>query len=176
MQIAGIFLLPNGTFFVELLIVFVLLYITSKFILPPLTKAMDERDADVRSSIAAAESARADAAEADDERRQVIEQGRAESREILATANAAAEAARTEAQARGQAEYDRIVQGAQVEIDAARQEATDAAAPQLGTIVMGVVERVIGRQVDMTKHQDLVDAAVTELRSTSGASGQGVSA
>ena len=46
MQIAGIFLLPNGTFFVELLIVFVLLYITSKFILPPLTKAMDERDAD----------------------------------------------------------------------------------------------------------------------------------
>jgi len=163
MQIAGIFLLPNGTFFVELLIVFVLLFITSKFILPPLTKAMDERDADVRSSIAAAESARADAAEADDERRAVIEQGRIESREILTQAHSAAEQARSEAQARAQLEYDRIVTGAAGEINRARQDAIDGAAPQLGTIVMGVVERVIGRQVDMSKHQDLVDGAVADL-------------
>ena len=176
MQIAGVFLLPNGTFFVELLIVFVLLFITSKFILPPLTKAMDERDADVRSSIAAAESARADAAAADDERRAVIEQGRVEAREILTAAHAAAEAARTEAQARAQVEYDRIVSRADAEVAVARRQAIEEATPQLGTIVMGVVERVIGRQVDMSKHRDLLDAAVADLRSDAGAQGRGVSA
>jgi F-type H+-transporting ATPase subunit b len=176
MQIAGIFLLPNGTFFVELLIVFVLLFITSKFILPPLTKAMDERDADVLSSIAAAESARADAAQADDERRGVIEQGRITSREILTQAHSAAERARTDAQARAQVEYDRIVGGAQGEIALARQEALDAAALQLGTIVMGVVERVIGRQVDMSQHQDLVDGAIADLRAAAGATGSEVGA
>ena len=33
---------------------------------------------------------------------------------------------------------------------------------------MGVVERVIGREVDMKAHQDLVDEAVTALRATEG--------
>ena len=174
MEIAGVFLLPNGTFFVELIIVFVLLFITTRFILPPLTKAMEERAADVRSSIEAAENARADAQAADDERRAAIDAGRVEAREILSVAQADADAARADAQARGHAEFERIVSGAQAEVGQARQQAIDEATPQLGTIVMGVVERVIGREVDMTQHQDLLDAAVAELRS--GVAGQGVSA
>ena len=164
MQTAGIFLLPNGTFFVELIIVFFLLFITSKFILPPLTKAMDDRDADVRSSIAAAESARADAEAADEERRSVIERGRSEAREILSSAQRAADEEFNGAQQRGHAEYERIVASAAAEVTAAREAAINEATPQLGTIVMGVVERVVGRQVDMTKHQDLLDGAVERLR------------
>jgi F-type H+-transporting ATPase subunit b len=173
MQTAAVFLLPNGTFFVELLIVFVLLYITSKFILPPLTKAMDERDADVRSSIAAAESARADAAEADEERRAVIEQGRVEAREILTQAQATAEQARSEALATAQAEYDEIVSSAAAEVAQAKTEAIDSATPQLGTIVMGVVERVIGRTVDPSAHQDLIDEGAAALRSRASAEQSG---
>jgi len=168
MQTAGIFLLPNGTFFVELLIVFVLLFITSKFILPPLTKAMDDRDADVRSSLAAAETARADAEAADEERRAVIEQGRVEARGILTAAQKASDEELGAAQQRGQQEYERIVAGAAAEVAIARTQAIEEATPQLGTIVMGVVERVVGRQVDMTKHQDLIDAAVRDLHSGAG--------
>jgi F-type H+-transporting ATPase subunit b len=168
MQTAGIFLLPNGTFFVELLIVFVLLFITSKFILPPLTKAMDDRDADVRSSLAAAETARADAEAADEERRAVIEQGRVEARGILTAAQKASDEELGAAQLRGQQEFERIVSGAAAEVAVARTQAIEEATPQLGTIVMGVVERVVGRQVDMTKHQDLIDAAVRNLHSGTG--------
>ena len=77
MQIAEIpFLVPNATFFVELVIVFVILFLTTKFIVPPLTKAMEERQADIREALEAAETARADAAAADDERRQVLDEGR----------------------------------------------------------------------------------------------------
>ena len=164
MQIAGIFLLPNGTFFVELAILLIILFVTTKFILPPLNKAMEERQDDIRSSLEAAESARADAAAADDERRGILEASRTESREIVATAQAESDAARADAQARGQAEAERIIDAARVEVDAARSAAIDEAVPQLGTIVMGVVERVIGRQVDMTAHQDLIDAAVHNLK------------
>ena len=101
MQIAGIFLLPNGTFFVELAILLIILFVTTKFILPPLNKAMEERQDDIRSSLEAAESARADAAAADDERRGILEASRIESREIVATAQAESDAARADAQARG---------------------------------------------------------------------------
>jgi F-type H+-transporting ATPase subunit b len=164
MEIAGIFLLPNGTFFVELAILLIILFVTTKFILPPLTKAMEERQEDIRSSLEAAENARADAAAADDERRGILEASRSESREIVAAAQAETDAARADAQARGQAEAERIIDAARLEVDAARRTAIDEAVPQLGTIVMGVVERVIGRQVDMGKHQDLIDSAVGNLK------------
>ena len=164
MEIAGIFLLPNGTFFVELAILLIILFVTTKFILPPLTQAMEERQEDIRSSLEAAENARADAAAADDERRSILEASRSESREIVAAAQAETDAARADAQERGQAEAERIIAAARVEVDAARRTAIDEAVPQLGTIVMGVVERVIGRQVDMGKHQDLIDSAVGNLK------------
>ena len=164
MQIAGIFLLPNGTFFVELVLLLIILFVTTKFILPPLTKAMEERQEDIRSSLEAAENARADAAAADDERRNILESGRSESREIVAAAQAESDAARADAQARGQVEAERIIAAARIEVDAARRAAIDEAVPQLGTIVMGVVERVIGRQIDMGTHQDLIDEAVANVK------------
>jgi F-type H+-transporting ATPase subunit b len=164
MQIAGIFLLPNGTFFFELAILLIVLFLTTKFILPPLNKAMEERQEDIRSSIEAAENARADAAAADDERRGVLEASRSEAREIVTAAQADADAAMSAAQQRGQTEAEQILAAAESEVASARQKAIDEAVPQLGTIVMGVVERVIGRQVDMSKHQDLLDGAVGNLK------------
>jgi F-type H+-transporting ATPase subunit b len=164
MQPAAIpFLVPNGTFFVELIIVFVILFITTKYIVPPLTKAMEDREADIRDSLEAAEAARSDAAAADDERRATLEAARQQAREVVAAAQAAADAARADAQARGHAEYERIVGEATTAVEAARAEAIGAALPQLDTIVMGVVERVIGRQVDMGAHRDLVQAASARL-------------
>ena len=169
MSIGAIFLLPNGTFFVELIVLLVILFLTTKYIVPPLRAAMDKRQELIRSSLEAAESARTDAAAADDERRQVLDEARVQAREIVAQANATAEQVRSEAQGRAQGEYDRIVGAADVEVTLARQRAIDDAADQLGTIVMGVVERVIGREVDMSAHQDLVNEAVGALRSSAAA-------
>jgi F-type H+-transporting ATPase subunit b len=166
MTTAAIFLLPNGTFIVELIVLLVILFLTTKYILPPLKKAMEERQADILQALEAADSARADAAAADDERRQVLDEARSQAREIVAQANATAEKLREDATGRAQLEYDRIVANAGAEVSLARQRAVDEAADQLGTIVMGVVERVIGREVDMRAHQDLIDEAVGALRSS----------
>ena len=78
----------------------------------------------------------------------VLEQARQQAREIVATANRTAEQVRTDAQARGQAEYDRIVGNADVEIALARQRAVEEAASRMGEVVMEVVERIIGREVE----------------------------
>ena len=39
----SIFLLPNGTFFVEWLVVAIILFLMTKYILPPLNKALEAR-------------------------------------------------------------------------------------------------------------------------------------
>jgi F-type H+-transporting ATPase subunit b len=176
MTTASIFLVPNGTFFIELAVSIVLILAIYKWVLPPINKAMQERQEKIRSSLEAADAARADAEAADDERRNVLEQARQQAREIVATANRTAEQVRTDMQARGQAEYDRIVGNADVEIALARQRAVEEAASRMGEVVMEVVERVIGREVNLDVHRDLIDEAVTALREDpdSAAAGAGV--
>jgi F-type H+-transporting ATPase subunit b len=164
MTTASIFLLPNGTFFVELIIFVILVVIIGKKIIPPVTAALAERQERIRASLDAADQARADAAAADDERRAVLEDARQKAREVVAEANRTAEAVRVDFQTRGQTEYERIVGNAEAEVALARQRAVEEAAGRLGEITMGVVERVIGRKVSAANHDDLITEAVNALR------------
>ena len=160
---AGIFLLPNGTFIVELVVFVVLIVTVGKKIIPPINAAMAERQERVRASLEAAEQARADALAADDERRTVLEEARQSAREVVAQANRTAEEVRVDAQARGQAEFERIVGGAEAQVALARQSAVEDAANRLGEIAMDVVERVIGRPVNADGHNDLIAEAISAL-------------
>jgi F-type H+-transporting ATPase subunit b len=169
MQTAAIFLLPNGTFFVELAIFLTLVWLITRYIVPPLNNAMERRQEHIRTALEAADAARADAAAADDERRHALEEARQQAREIVATANRTAESVRSESQARGQAEYDRIVAAADAEVALARQRAVEEAANRMGEIVLDTVERVIGREVDAATHRDLIDQAVAALTAEAGA-------
>jgi F-type H+-transporting ATPase subunit b len=164
MTTAGIFLLPNGTFFIELAVSILLILIIGKKVIPPLNAAMEKRQEQIRSSLEAADQARADAAAADDERRTVLEEARHTAREIVAQANRTAEQVRADAQAKGQSEYERILGTAGTEVALARQRAVEEAANQLSEIVMDVVEQVIGREVDAEAHRDLIDEAVRALQ------------
>jgi F-type H+-transporting ATPase subunit b len=174
MPIASIFLLPNGTFFVELFVFLVIIFLIGKYILPPVNKAMKERQEKISSALDAADQARTDALAADDERRGALEEARHQAREIVATANKTAESVRTEAQAKGQAEFERIVANAETEVNLARQRAVEEASARMGEIVMEVVERVIGREVSAEAHSDLIDEAVAALNAdASGGAAQG---
>jgi F-type H+-transporting ATPase subunit b len=175
MTTAGIFLLPNGTFFVEIIIFIVLVVIMGKKIIPPVTAALAERQERIRASLDAADQARADAVAADDERRAVLEGARHSAREVVADANRSAEAVRVDFQTRGQAEYERIVGNAEAEVSRARQRAVEDAASRLGEMTMDVVERVVGRRVSVDAHQDLIAEAVSVLRAdpTSAAANSG---
>ncbi len=159
----SIFLIPNGTFFVELAVFAVILFLVTKFILPPLNKAMEGRQAKIRASLEAAEAARAEAAAADDERAKVLAQARDQARDIVAAAQALADQVKAEAGGRGQGEYERIVASAQGEISTARQRAIDEASARIGEIVFDLVTKIVGREVDQNAHQDLVREAVAAL-------------
>ena len=159
----SIFLLPNGTFFVELLVFVVIVLIMAKYVLPPLNKAMEGRQEKIRASLEAAEQARAEAAAAGDERATVLAQARDQARDIVAAAQALAEQVKSEAGGRGQAEYDRIVGSANDEVATARQRAIEEASARIGEIVFELVNKIVGREVDQQTHQDLIREAVAAL-------------
>jgi len=163
MIFGSMFLLPNGTFFVELLVLVAILFFMRKYILPPLNKALEARQEKIRTSLEAADAARAEAAAAGDERVKVLNAARDQAREIVASAQATADQVKAEAGGRGQAEFDRIVASAQVEVVMARQRAIDEASAKIGEIVFDLVTKIVGREVDQASHQDLVREAIAAL-------------
>ena len=159
----SIFLLPNGTFFVELAVFVILLWIAKRYFLPPINKALTNRQEKIRESLAAADAARAEAAAADDERAKVLAEAREQARIIVANAQATSDQLKAEAAGRAQAEFDRILATAQGEVDSARQRAMDEASARIGEIVFELVEKIVGREVDQSTHDDLVREAVAAL-------------
>ena len=159
----SVFLLPNGTFFIELVTVVVILLLMTKYFLPPLNKALEARQEKIRESLAAAETAKAEAAAAGDERQQLLATARDQAREIVAAAQVTSDQVKAESVGRAQGEYDRIIAAANAEVDTARQRAIDEASARIGEVVFELVNQIVGREVDESSHQDLVREAVAAL-------------
>jgi len=163
MSTGSIFLLPNGTWFVELAVVVIILWVVTKYALPMLNTAIEARQDKIRTALAAADEARAAADAAGDERTRVLNEAREQARDIVANAQALSDQVKAESGARGQAEYERIVGQANAEVASARQRAIDEASAKIGEIVFDLVAKVVGREVDQSAHQDLVREAVAAL-------------
>jgi len=163
MSTGSIFLLPNGTWFVELAVVLIILWVVTKKALPMLNAAIEARQDKIRTALAAADEARAAADAAGDERARVLTEAREQARDIVANAQALSDQVKAESGDRGHAEYERIVSQAHAEVAAARQRAIDEASAKIGEIVFDLVAKVVGREVDQAAHQDLVREAVAAL-------------
>jgi F-type H+-transporting ATPase subunit b len=135
----------------------------TKYILPPLNKALTSRQDKIRTALEAADAARAEAAEADGERAKVLAAAREQARVIVAGAQELSDQLKAEAAGRAQVEYDRIVATAQGEVAGARQHAIDEASARIGEIVFELVSKIVAREVDQSTHDDLVREAVAAL-------------
>jgi len=156
----SLFLLPNFTFVLELVAFLLVLGFIAKYVLPPLRKAMADREAQIRNAIQSAEEARRESAELAKQRREALEAARAEARQIVDQANEVADQLKEEGRQRGQEEYERLVQAASAEIELERQRARDEVMSEVGDLVLRAAERVIGGGLDDERHRALVDEAI----------------
>lgn len=137
------FLIPNGTFFFELICFLVVLYILGKWIVPKITEAIDARQATLQKQFDDAEAlkARLEASEREyaealletkREATRLREQAQAERAEIV-------NEARTEAQAR----VEEILATAEERIATERQQAILALRSEIGELATTLAERVV---------------------------------
>jgi F-type H+-transporting ATPase subunit b len=171
------FLVPNGTFIFELIAFLIVLGVIGWKVLPPLNKVLSERQDQIRGEIEAADQAKTDAEQADADRRRELEEARHRAREIVAQANHTADQVTVARQAQAQAEYERIVNSAEAEVTVARQAAVEQITARVGEIVIAAAERVIGREIQASDHQDLINEAIAavsaEAADTGATSGSG---
>ena len=166
---ASNFLVPNATFIVELVAFLIVVFLLGKYVLPPLNRVMDERQATIRQALADAEEAKRRSAEAEEEYKRIISEARTQARTVVEEANKMAEQARSERRQQAEAEYERIVSSATADIEAQARRAREDLRQQAADLAIAVAERVIGEGIDRQAQSGLINRTIDEVSASAGA-------
>ncbi|MGH3446857.1 MAG: F0F1 ATP synthase subunit B, partial [Nocardioidaceae bacterium] len=103
------FLVPNATFIAELIAFVLILLVLGKWVVPPINKALSDRQASIRNQFDELERAKADANAAEQEYRSQLAEARHEAARIREDAREQGAAIVAEMREQAQTESDRIL-------------------------------------------------------------------
>jgi F-type H+-transporting ATPase subunit b len=162
--LAGNFLVPNGTFLVELLAFAILVYIFGKYLIPPINKAMTARQEAIRKQFADLDSARADANAAEAEFKAQIADARHEAARIREEAREQGAQIISEMRQQGETEKARIIESGHAQISAERQQAVASLRAEVGTLATDLAGRIVGESLeDDERSTRVVDRFLADL-------------
>jgi F-type H+-transporting ATPase subunit b len=163
---ASNFLVPNGTFFVELFAFALMFFILAKYVIPPINKAMTARQEAIRAEFAEAEQAKKNATDAEAQFKAQIADARKEAARIREEAHEQGKQIIEEAKQQAQVEQQRVKEQAQAQIQAERQQALTSLRSEVGTLATSLASRIVGESLeDDERSGRVVDRFLADLES-----------
>lgn len=153
----------NATFFAQLVVFFLLVVFTMKFVWPPITKALDERAHKIADGLAAADKAKTELSVANRRVEEELAKSRNETASLLADAERRAMAIIEEAKSRATEEAGKIVAAAKSEADQQTVKAREALREQVAVLAVKGAEQILRKEVNASVHADLLTRLKTEL-------------
>ena len=174
------FLVPNGTFLVELAAFALLFFLLAKYVIPPINRAMVNRQNAIRKEFDDLEKARADASAAEAEFKAQIADARHEAARIREEAREQGATIVAEMRQQGEAEKARIVENGHLQIAAERQQAVASLRAEVGTLATTLAGRIVGESLEDDERSgrvvdrfladlDALDKSTSAVTDTSGA-------
>jgi F-type H+-transporting ATPase subunit b len=163
---AGNFLVPDATFIAELVTFLIILGLLGRYALPPIQKALRERQEMVRKQVEDSEQARIKLAEAEKTYQNALNEARTEAAQIRE--NARAEAQRTVEELRAQAleEQARIVARGEEQLASQRAAIVRELRAEIGTLAVDLSEKIVDQRLaDDAQVSATVDAFLAGLES-----------
>jgi F-type H+-transporting ATPase subunit b len=146
--LASNFLVPNGTFFVELIAFGIIVWILAKFVVPPINRAMESRQEAIRTQFAELEEAKQAARDAEQEFRSQIADARHQGAKIREEAREQAAQIVADAREQAQVEANRIVEHGRAQVQAERQAAVASLRAEVGTLATELAGRIVGESLE----------------------------
>src|SRR5690606_20730662 len=134
-----------------------------KFVWPPVTKAMQERQKKIAGGLDAAGRAQQDLKLAQEKVANTLRETKGQAAQILEQANKQANAMVEEAKQQARAEGDRLVASARAEIEQEVNRAKDQLRSQVAALAVLGAEKILESQVDAKVHNDLVEKLASQL-------------
>jgi F-type H+-transporting ATPase subunit b len=162
------FLVPNGTFFVELIAFAIIVWLLGRFVIPRINAAMTERQNQIRKEFADLDQAQADARAAEKDFREQLAQARHEAAKIREDAREQGAAIIAEMRQQAQEESDRILRHARAQLEAERSQAVQSLRNEVGTMATTLAGRIVGESLeDDDRRARTVERFITALEEES---------
>jgi F-type H+-transporting ATPase subunit b len=153
----------NLTLIVQMIVFALLIYITMKWIWPPILKAMDERTRKIAQGLAAAEKGEQSLLEARGNADGIIREARERAGQIIDQAQHRANEIVEEAKGTASTEGARIVAAAQQQIELDTTHARESLRREVAQIAVSAAAKLLGREIDPRTHADLLDKLATQI-------------
>ena len=153
----------NLTLIGQMITFFLLVLFTMKYVWPPITSAIHEREKKIAAGLEAAERAKRDLDIAEHKALGFIREAKLEAAHIVELANKRAVQLIEEAKENARQEGKHILAHAQEEIAREVSQAKEILRNQLAGLAVAGAERILNRQVDSKAHRELLDQLVAEI-------------
>jgi F-type H+-transporting ATPase subunit b len=144
---SGNFLVPNATFIAEFIAFLLILAIIAKYILPPIQKALGERQEIIRKQMEDADNAREKLAEAEASYKNALTEARVEAAQIRENARAEAQRTVEELRAAAQEESARIVARGDEQLARQRTAIVRELRAEIGTLAIELSEKIVDQRL-----------------------------
>mgnify|MGYP001415944404 CR=1 FL=1 len=132
------------------------IWITMKYIWPPLQKAMQDRQDEIAEGLAAAEKGRKDLEQAAKHSETVISEAKVSASDIVSQAEKRGMEVLEQAKEKAQVEHDRIVEAAKEDIAQEITRAKEELRSQISMLAVAGAEKILRKEVDKSVHEKLL--------------------
>ena len=158
------FLVPNGTFFIELAAFLLLFFLLTRYVIPPINGAMERRQEAIRAEFAELDEAKAEAKGAEEEYKAQLADARKEAARIREEAREQGSQIVADARDTAVVEANRVKEQAQAQIAAERQAALTSLRGEVGTLATTLAGRIVGESLeDDERSTRVVDRFLDDL-------------
>jgi len=153
----------NATLIGQFITFAVLVWFTARFVWPPITKAMHDREKKIAGGLEDAERSKRELEMAEHKAMSIIRDARQQASKIIEEANRHSALLVEEAKQQARVEGDRILELAQHDIEREVTNAREDMRKQLATLAIAGAEKIIQRQLDPALHTNLLNDLASEI-------------
>jgi F-type H+-transporting ATPase subunit b len=153
----------NATLLGQMITFAVFVLFTMKYVWPPITKAMQDREKKIADGLAAGQRGEQDLQLAKNKAADMLREAKTTATQLIAQANSRAGHLMEEAKQAAKQEGERLIAHAHAEIEQQVVEAKRQLQSHVGLLAVQMAEKIVQRDIDVATHQVLLDKMVEEL-------------
>ena len=153
----------NATLLGQALWFALFIWLTMKYVWPPLQKAMQDRQKQIADGLAAGEKGRLELAEAAEKVSQELQKTKEQAIEIISQAEKRSGELVEEAKNQAKVEGERIVSAAKSEIEQEVNRAKEQLREQVAALALAGAEQILQKEINASAHGDMLKRLESEL-------------
>jgi F-type H+-transporting ATPase subunit b len=153
----------NATFIGQIVVFLILLWFIGKFVVPPISGAIDARAKKIAEGLAAAERGQKDLDDAKSRADVAIREARDRANQILDQASRRSNEIIEQAKQTAISESDRLIAVAKQQIELEATKAREELRRQVADLTVRSASKLLGREIDAGKHADILGKLASEI-------------